>query len=208
MEKKIARILVLLIVFLLISVSVFYFLTAKKSTRKFEQFKNGVLFTSDTNEPIELLKNFSKKETFFISPQLTMENSTLNSEISNNFFLPAIVVIAGNDKNAVTLGRVYSDSMLLVCETNMGNPKTRISITKEDCLSFLKEKDAVAILVDFPSESNALDEVFVGENFVEIKAKSFASLNLMTIALLEEMFPNARKVIDSSNERVGGLGFG
>jgi len=208
MKRKLLWVVATVLVIAVLSFSVVYLLNAGRSEREFEQFKNGVLFTSDVGMPLELLGEFSQRELFFISPQLTTENSTLNAEISNNFFLPAIVVIAGNDKNAVSLARVFSGTELLQCETNMGNPKTRVTLPAGECLSLAnREQGAVFIAVDFPTEGNSPEEILIGENFIEIKAKSFPSLNSMVLVLLGELFPNAREVIDSSNEAIGGLGF-
>jgi len=208
LKKKNLGYIAIVVIAIILAASVFYLLTAKRTGHEFEYYSGGVLFTSDAKQPMELLEELSGKNTFFISPALSSAPSNENSSISNSFFLPAMIVVAGNDKNAVSLARVFSGSELKSCETNLGDARTRLTLSAQECLSLIESSnDSVFIFADFPN-AEEVEQVFVSENSIEVKTNSFSSMKTSSLALLERMFPNARGVIESSNQVLGGLGFG
>ena len=159
---------------------------------------DGFLFVSNEKNPETYLAALGEKHTFLVSPAM-YESSTINNYMGNasNLF---IVVLNGNDKNAVSLIRVFnSANELIYCKTNLGDVKTEVTLSKDECLQFLDSSGAVKIIIDFPSEAEFLPRVVVSENELQVIAKDKDGVSMQSFAALKLMYPNAAEIIQKTN---------
>ena len=95
------------------------FLPPEGTDYAFYYYKNELVIASDLSEPRPLLETISLRKTFFVKASLSSEPSNENTSISNHFLIPALVVLNGNDKNAVTLAEsIGASGELVECSTN------------------------------------------------------------------------------------------
>jgi hypothetical protein len=158
-----------------------------------------VLFTSSTGEPVPQLSVIKQQDTFLISP-VFFESSAANPHLANAMNL-YLVVLTGNDKNAVQLLRVYNaENTLEYCATNFGDTLTQVNLTKGDCEAFIeRSKDDVKVFIELPNEEVNRPTIDVAGNSLTIKAKTFSDLGETSFTPLRFLFPNAQDILDKTN---------
>jgi len=160
--------------------------------------QDNVLIASNHLEPKPYLEDLSNRKTFVVSPEM-YESSTVNSFMGNSMNL-FLVVLTGNDKNAILMARVLDEQgNFSYCKTNWGDFKTEETISKQACLDFLNSTNAVKILIEAPHSSELRPFVQVSVKEIKIRPKRISDLGLLSFSLLKEMFPNAREIVDKTN---------
>ncbi len=154
------------------------------------------------SRPIEKLLELSGKETFIVSPAF-FEKHSINPYMANSMNL-FLVVLTGNDKNAVQLVRVFSpEKKLLYCATNFGNELTQENISAEECLAFISAsaQDTV-IFIEFPDSVFQQPEVRISGNSITIYSTKFSDLGKTVFVAARIMFENAEEILGKTNALV------
>lgn len=195
MKKK--NIYFLAIILIVLIAFVFFFFPQKPAYAFFYE-KENVLLASDENAPKVLMEEMLSKKTFIVSVKVNPDEDIALS--ANNFLIPFIGVLNGNDKNAVLLIQEFDAvGKLLSCETNFGDVQTQEKISAEECTALLNEDSAVKLLLNSQNDSLQKPEIVFFKNKIEITPKDDSSLNNVSRVLLSEMFPNYDEIIKKAN---------
>ena len=159
---------------------------------------DGIVLAGRENPGSELIA-LSEAKTFIVSPAF-YENHSINPYTANamNLF---IVVLNGNDRNAVQLIRVFNpDKTLKYCATNFGNELTQENLSSTECLGFISSSvDAVKVFIEFPDSAREMARVEVSGDTVTIRAKSFNDVGKTGFVVLRVMFENAEEILRKTN---------
>lgn len=193
------KFLILILLFLVIIAAYFLFFSQTKSKYVYGWQKENIQFNSNVYLSLKD-SNYMPKKTFLISPTMTSFSSAQNTNYTNDFLIPFLVVLSGSDKNAVTFIRVYDvNSDLSYCSTNFGNPKDEKIINAEECFSFLSNPAFIKIKLEPINSSKQFSEVILEEESIIINPKDFSDLKKIFILIATDLIPNYSKIIKNSN---------
>ena len=196
MEKKQAMAIAILIIVAIVLCSAILFLNNLNSF-KFAFEKDNVLFVSNEASPLQLMREFNLNDSIFVSPAI-FQSGPENTYQSNAFNLVSIVFI-GNDKNTVSLWRVFDRSnKLLSCRTNNGDVLKDIELTAQDCQKILEDKNNAIVLISLPKDGGKSRIVF-SQNRIEIIPEKLENLANVSFAFLKAMYANAELIIQKTN---------
>ena len=160
----------------------------------------GVLFTSGTASPLELIPGLAGETEFIVSSGIYEAGNAANPFMLNasNLF---VVVLVGNGRQVTQVFRVAnSQGLTLYCLTNYGDFKTEERVETEQCNEMLGPGGKPVILVEFPNSALAEPTVEVSDKRIVVKSNSIDALNNTSFTVLKAMFSNAEEVLAKSNE--------
>ncbi|MEK6972900.1 MAG: hypothetical protein AABW72_02580 [archaeon] len=194
-----SKILIFIVLILVIAGSYFLFFNSAKSQYAYTWQNNTIKFNSNIYQSLNDSGYMSKK-TFLISPAMTSFSSQQNTNYTNDFLIPFLVVLSGNDKNAVTFIRVYdANSDLAYCSTNFGNVKDEKKLPKEQCLNILSDSALIKIQLENLDGLKPQSEVLLSEDSIIIIPKDISDLKKIFIIISQDLFPNYKNIITNSN---------
>jgi hypothetical protein len=171
------------------------------SNFKYSFREQGFLFVSNYNDPLPLISNQSKEQSFIVVASFTEEQSQINSLMANYSLIPLVTVLSGNKKELMILAKIYNGKELIKCLTNYGNIKENTEIKKEECIKLLEDQKVKHITIEilFPDDSLNETLIEVEKDSITIKPKNFKELQAATILLLKTMFSNTEQIIKNAN---------
>lgn len=197
--KIYSKILVFIVLILVIAGSYFLFFNPAKSQYAYTWQNNAIKFNSNIYQSLKD-SNYISKKTFLISPAMTAFSSQQNTNYTNDFLIPFLVVLSGNDKNAVTFIRVYdANSDLAYCSTNFGNVKDEKKLPKEECLNILADPALIKITLEKSDSTKPQSEVMLSEDSITIIVKDISDLKKIFILISMDLFANYKDIIKNSN---------
>ncbi len=169
----------------------------------FEFEKEKVLFVSNEAKPLELMQSFNLNDKVFVSPAL-FEAGKENASMSAAFNILQAVFV-GNDKNTVSLWRVFGNNAeLLSCRTNNGNFQNDIELSAEDCFRLLEDKNNAIVLVSMPQKNQSGKSIIVfSSNRIEITPDTADRAAKVSFVFLKTMYDNAELIINQTNQLTG-----
>ena len=165
----------------------------------------GVTFIAQKISPLDAIPLLAEEEDFIVSPTIYASGNNANPFMLNgsNLF---VVVLVGNQKNVTQVFRVVdSYQNLQYCLTNLGDVKTEVQLTVEECNKMLQKGEKVVFLLELPNSALQNPIVRISEKTVAIESNSIDAINNTSFTTLKAMFANAQEVLDKSNEIAGVL---
>jgi len=197
MQKKTEKVVAAFLLAGIICLVVFFFLQ-NSSSYKFQYSKGGVLFASNDAEPAALMRGFNLSDTVFVSPAL-YEQGAGNNSVLSAFNLVQVVFI-GNDKNAVSLWRVFDrNGMLASCRTNNGDVLKDIEVSASGCRKILDDRNNAILLISMPA-SDKKSKVVFSQNSIEIVPDKTENAAAVSFSFLKAMYDNAELIIKKTNQ--------
>ena len=106
------------------------------------------------------------------------------------------------DHNIITLTRLYNGTTLLSCQTNLGDSKTLIDWTPEQCLTFLQQNDQFVIDIPFPDATISTNLIDFENNYVYLRTKTNAEIGSTAYAFVQGLYPESKSVLATINDRI------
>lgn len=173
----------------------------KEEEFAFEWDKNGILYKSNAGQPKTLLREFSLQQKIILKSEVYLEKSESNLKTFNQSIIPFYAVLAGNDKNAIQLIFFIKDNERKKCSSNFGDVKTQVEMDKNQCIQLLnKWKNTPSVFFPLPNSPVSKSFIEVKENEVIVRAKSVHDQSVLSSALAEELFPNAKSVLEKAKK--------
>jgi len=158
----------------------------------------GVLIDAGPEDPYALFAGISSREKFLISPQMNEKTASVDHAIFGGSAL-FLQVLEGNGRQTVHVIRVYSkERELMYCLTNFGDVNRSERLEAGPCQEFLKEENAVLVMIQFPDESLPRPVLEVSKDQIVVKSASQDEIADASFLALRIMFKNAQEVIESS----------
>jgi hypothetical protein len=171
-----------------------------KDQYKYVENYASVLFLSNDGKPSGLIKAQATRKHFVLSPKMTAVESSENTAVANYGYLPAVVVLAANDKNVLSIMRVYDKEKLKECRLSWFDSNDTRILSSEGCTELLEDLNAVTITFDVNACKHVTNAfVVVRSQNIEIRACGGPALQTATMVVLRTMFNNADRVIAGSN---------
>lgn len=191
------------IVFLFLLVSLIFFIISFSNQKfyKHEKLVGTTFFYSDETEIEPFLKNFSKKQSYYLIAGIKRENNNLPQTV-NNFVIPFTVVLSGNGKKVVTILQSFKDENF-DCTTNFGENTVKI-LGKQQCTNYLREitldETGVKLYV-FPVKSSRSNSFALIEgNSIKFYPRKPSDLQKMSLNLLRFAFQNTDSILNKTKE--------
>ena len=197
MERNVYKTASVALVLVSVAIAVFLF---QRTSGELVVVEN-VFFQAESN-PLGSLLEFGNEKTFLVSPAF-FEAHSINPYMANSMNL-FIVVLNGNDRNAVQLIRVFdAEKRLKYCATNFGDELTQENLSPEDCQKFIDGSgDSVKVFIEFPNSSFPKPTVKIQGNTLAISTNNFSELGKTSFVALKIMFGNAEEILKKTNALV------
>lgn len=193
------KILIFIILILFIA-GIYFLVTSTIGNNYLYSWQNeGIQFNSNI---VSSLKdaNYLENSTFLISPAMTPYSSQQNTNYSNDFLIPFLVVLSGNDKNAVTFIRVYdANGSLSYCSSNFGNVKDETQLPAAECIAMLQNPSLIKLMLEPANAAQKYSEIILEKDSIIIKPNHFSDLKKIFILISKELLPNYANIIKNSN---------
>ena len=194
-----SKILIFIVLILVIAGSYFLMLNSEKSQYAYTWQKDSIKFNSNIYQSLKD-SNYAQNKIFLISPAMTSFSSQQNTNYTNDFLIPFLVILSGNDKNAVTFIRVYdANNNLAYCSTNFGNVKEEKQLSTDECLSLLSNPSFIKIKLEQVNDAQQFSEVLLEKDSILINPRDFSDLKKIFILISMDLFPNSKDIINNSN---------
>ena len=165
----------------------------------------GVLILSDFKDPQQYFPELSMDANF-----LLVTNFPSSSDVKSYMgtgMQTLLTVLTGNGRNTVNIVKSTTAMGAESCFTNYGDVKSVEELTREECESYISSRtDAVKIFLFAPDNSLPAAQIILYENEIHINPKIPAELPGISLLAAEFLYPNAREVIEQTNELAGSLG--
>ena len=169
----------------------------------FEWESGGATYKSNVSEPRGLLRAFSIREKIIVMPEIHLGENSQNQEIFNWSAIPLYTVVAGNDKNAIQMILFMENNGMQECHTNMGDLKTQLVLDRGECRRLLDDWNREAVIhLPLPNPKQGQPFIELGANRITVMARSPQEQAALTGALAEELFPNAKAVLERAGEKL------
>ena len=167
--------------------------------------RNGVEIISYSDDLIQVLDSYRSNDDFLLIFDFK-ENDALNNYMFNSMLTPA-VVLSAHDKNAITFLKVVgADSELLSCSSNLGDYKSEINFSAEECTAFLESSDAVKIILKRPLNSLPKPQIELYENEIYLTPTDYTNIRDVTFTFAELLYTDAETIVSQSNDLIHQLG--
>ncbi len=164
---------------------------------------NGVTYKSNQPNARAIVSSFSIKPALVIETELHSEQNPENAEIFNWSAIPLYTIISGNDRNAIQFIKLVKDNKLEECITNFGDFNSQVKLNSSDCNALMQEWKSLAV-ISLPLPNQAIAEPFieVKQNSLILHSRSTQEESVLTMALAEKLFPNAKSVLEKASKKL------
>lgn len=188
---KIAAVCIIVLVVLVAIAAMFLLPT---NMYKYNFTINGVNYKSNTYTPTEFGDEFKQNTTVYVSPKL-IENGA-DQYVANAMNLWLVILNANNIDTIQLIRTTDAQGNMLGCYTNEGDVRTSKMISTQECNAILDDSSKAFIFIELASE----DRVILSKNKLDIMSSKQANLGPTNFAVMEEMFPNAKEMLDKVNQ--------
>ncbi len=192
------------IVIFLIIISSYIIFSDLFKPYKYSFVEENTEFVSDYKHPGIYLQELSRRDSFIVSPEFVL-SGPINSSMTESLTLFS-VVLTGEGKEVVSLGRIMDGQDIVKCQTNEGDPSINKEISAEECGRILSESGSVLFLIVLPDPELERAQVIAYENKILIKPKTYEDVARVSALVLRAMFEGSDETIEKVNLLVGRLG--
>ena len=205
MNEKTAKYISIVSVLLIIILSALLLLNSNFGY-KFKYTSRGALILSNFKDPVSYIEELRNNDDFIVITSF-MENSEVNP-IMGAGMTTLLSVLAGNKKNTTNIQKLLAaDGTLQSCHTNYGDIKTVEQLSKDECDIYINSQtESVRIILSPVTASLPNSQIILSENEMLIKPQNPTQIAGISLLAVEFMFPNARDVINKTNELTAAIG--
>jgi len=193
-----------LVVAMIVIVGAFVYLNLDFGGYKYSLEKEGVLFYSNEMPVADSFSALRENKVFVIAPEFVEQGN------ENTYMVSAVTlfstVLTAKGKDVILVARVLDEQGNLVsCQSNLGDFKTNAELSIEECNNLLNDSTNARIFISFPKALSKPEVVF-SNNSASITPVSFQTINGISFAFLENLYPDSKQIIDTINGVVASAG--
>lgn len=168
------------------------------STYKYSVEKKGVEFVSNDAPPADMLEEIKASGAFIVSPAF-VEQGPENSYMTGSLTLFNTVLTA-KQKRITVVARITGEKGAIVgCQSNLGDVKQNTDLSVAACMAAIGDSSSARVFIELPGEKLQRPRVVLEKGVIRVYPSSFEGVSDVSFIVLENMYPDAKSIVDRVN---------